>query len=79
MTSPCSQIGHPHISFDLTSASYHAGPALGRFALREHVPLSAAVMLVGEAPGAAEDAKGCPFASRAGRFLDEAPFQKIPS
>jgi uracil-DNA glycosylase len=32
----------------------------------------AAVMLVGEAPGATEDATGRPFVGRAGRLLDEA-------
>src|SRR5581483_9028639 len=33
-------------------------------------PLSAPVMFVGEAPGAAEDAEGRPFVGRAGTFLD---------
>src|SRR5204862_216010 len=33
---------------------------------------TAAVMLVGEAPGATEDALGRPFVGRAGRLLDEA-------
>ena len=34
-------------------------------------PLSAPVMFVGEAPGAAEDAEGRPFVGRAGTFVDE--------
>lgn len=33
-------------------------------------PVSAPVMLVGEAPGAAEDAAGRPFVGRAGTFVD---------
>ena len=35
-------------------------------------PATATAMLVGEAPGAAEDAHGRPFAGRAGSVLDEA-------
>jgi DNA polymerase len=34
-------------------------------------PLSARVMFIGEAPGAAEDAEGRPFVGRAGRFVDQ--------
>lgn len=34
-------------------------------------PLSAPVMLIGEAPGAAEDGEGRPFVGRAGKFLDD--------
>ena len=34
-------------------------------------PLSARVMLVGEAPGRNEDLRGVPFCGAAGRFLDE--------
>jgi uracil-DNA glycosylase len=34
-------------------------------------PLSSPVMLVGEAPGEAEDTEGRPFVGRAGRFVDQ--------
>jgi uracil-DNA glycosylase family 4 len=34
-------------------------------------PLTASVMLVGEAPGTTEDVEGRPFIGRAGRFLDQ--------
>lgn len=39
--------------------------------MRGEGPLSAPVMLIGEAPGAAEDAEGRPFVGGAGTFLDQ--------
>lgn len=43
-----------------------------RHAVPGEGPAGAAVMLVGEAPGAEEDRTGRPFQGDAGRFLDEA-------
>lgn len=48
---------------DLADQRTHAVPGEG--------PHSADLMLVGEAPGEAEDHSGRPFVGRAGRFLDE--------
>lgn len=47
----------------LCESRTHAVPGEGRAPAR--------VMIVGEAPGAREDAEGRPFVGRAGRFLDE--------
>ena len=54
---------HAGCGFELCAGATNMVPGEGNH--------SAAVMLVGEAPGATEDALGRPFVGRAGRLLDE--------
>jgi uracil-DNA glycosylase family 4 len=55
---------HADCGFDLCAGCAQLVPGDG--------PAHAAVMLVGEAPGAAEDAEGRPFVGRSGKLLFEA-------
>ena len=54
---------HRGCGFEICEAATHIVPGEGS--------ATAAVMLVGEAPGASEDAQGRPFVGRAGKLLDE--------
>jgi DNA polymerase len=54
---------HAGCGFDICAAAKHIVPGEGS--------PRAAVMFVGEAPGASEDEHGRPFVGRAGRLLDE--------
>jgi uracil-DNA glycosylase len=54
---------HGGCGFDICAAATHMVPGEGA--------ADAAVMIVGEAPGANEDAQGRPFVGRAGKLLDE--------
>jgi uracil-DNA glycosylase family 4 len=54
---------HRRCGFEPCETCINPGPGEG--------PAGAAVMLVGEAPGAREDATGRPFVGSAGRFLDK--------
>jgi DNA polymerase len=54
---------HAGCGFEICQSATHLVPGEG--------PLDAPLVLVGEAPGATEDAQGRPFVGRAGRLLDE--------
>jgi uracil-DNA glycosylase family 4 len=54
---------HTGCGFEICAAATHIVPGEGSH--------TAAVMLIGEAPGASEDELGRPFVGRSGQFLDE--------